>query len=113
MKRRSLLLSIGLPLALATPVFGFIWPILPNDSVQPLGNNWGNYQNYSGGGYFHNGIDIITPSRHNATVVAVAHGWVKGWGTISAGLHWRLAISDSDSPRMPFVGQASIGTGAP
>jgi len=95
LKRFSLVLSIGLLFALAAPAFGYIWPILPNDSIQPLGNNWGNYQNYSGGGYFHNGIDIITPARHYAPVAAVAHGWVKGWGTISADYHYRLAISDS------------------
>jgi len=93
-------------LLLAAPAHAFIWPVLPNDSVQPLGNNWGEYQNYGSrrsSGYFHNGIDIITPDRHNAPVVAVAHGWVKGWGTISADLHWRLAISDSS---MEFTGRA-------
>ncbi len=103
MKRFRLLLSIGLLLALVAPAFGYIWPILPNDSIQPLGNNWGNYQNYGGGGYFHNGIDIITPSRHYAPVAAVAHGWVKGWGTISGNSHYRLAISDSG---MSFTGRA-------
>lgn len=85
-------------LLLAAPAGATIWPVVPNTAVQPLGNNWGEYQNYTqsgANGYFHNGIDIITPGRSNATVVAVGHGWVKGWGTISAGLHWRLAISDS------------------
>lgn len=83
-----------------------LWPIVPNTEVQPLGNNWGNYQNYgsrAADGYFHNGIDIITPDRQGAPVVAVAHGWVKGWGTISADLHWRLAISDSP---VSFTGRA-------
>jgi len=71
------------------------WPIPPCDSVHPLGNNWGNYQDYGSGGYFHNGIDIITVGQHNRPVVAVADGWVKGWGTIQAELHYRLAVCDS------------------
>lgn len=71
------------------------WPIPPIDSVHPLGNNWGNYQNYGGGPYFHNGIDIITPGQQGAPVYAVAHGWVKTWLTIQARYHWRLAIADS------------------
>ncbi|UCG42378.1 MAG: T9SS type A sorting domain-containing protein [candidate division WOR-3 bacterium] len=103
---RVLLTALAAWLLPAIPAHAFMWPLEPSDSVQPLGNNWGEYQNYSSrrsGGYFHNGIDIITPSRHNAAVVAVAHGWVKGWGTISADLHWRLAISDSS---MGFTGRA-------
>ncbi len=71
------------------------WPIAPTDSVHPLGNNWGNYQNYGGSPYFHNGIDIITPNQQGAPVYAVAHGWVKAWLTIQAQYHWRLAIADS------------------
>jgi len=76
------------------------WPIPPCDSAQPLGNNWGNYQNYGSGpadAYFHNGIDVITVGRINRPVVAVAGGWVKAWGTIQADLHYRLAICDSPS----------------
>ena len=79
------------------------WPIPPVNLPHPLGNNWGNYQDYGGGGYFHNGIDVITPDSSGAEVRAVAHGWVKGWGTISADLHWRLAISDSP---VSFTGRA-------
>jgi hypothetical protein len=103
---RVLFSGFTICLLLSVPAEAFIWPVVPNDSVQPLGNNWGEYQNYGSrrsGGYFHNGIDIITPGRHNAPVVAVAHGWVKGWGTISADLHWRLAISDSG---LEFTGRA-------
>jgi len=62
-----------------------------------MGNNWGNYQDYGSGPYFHNGIDCITPGRQGAEVHAVRHGWVKGWGTISAELHYRLAICDTNS----------------
>lgn len=87
----------------ATPALAFVWPIPPCDSVHPMGNNWGNYQNYGGSGYFHNGIDIITPGRHNAPVVAIAPGWVKGWGTIQAEYHWRLAVCDSG---LDYAGRA-------
>ncbi len=78
-----------------TPALAIFWPIPPLDSVHPLGNNWGNYQNYGGGGYFHNGIDIITPHQQGAEVRAVANGWVKAWGTIQEELHYRLAVCDS------------------
>jgi len=79
------------------------WPIPPVNLPHPLGNNWGNYQNYGGEPYFHPGIDVITPDTAGAEVRAVAHGWVKGWGTISADLHYRLAICDT-SP--DFTGRA-------
>jgi hypothetical protein len=72
------------------------WPIAPFDSVHPLGNNWGEYQNYGGSPYFHNGIDIITVRQQGVPVYAVAHGWVKAWLTIQAEYHWRLAIADSN-----------------
>lgn len=72
------------------------WPIVPFDSVHPLGNNWGEYQNYGGSPYFHNGIDIITVGQQGVPVYAVAHGWVKAWLTIQADYHWRLAIADSN-----------------
>jgi len=79
------------------------WPLVPLDSVHPLGNNWGNFQNYGGGSYFHNGIDVITPDVQGRRVHAVRHGWVKGWGTIQEDLHYRLAICDTSSD---FVGRA-------
>lgn len=71
------------------------WPLPPTDSLQPLGNNWGEYQNYGGSAYFHPGIDIITPNRQGVAVYAVKDGWVKAWLTIQATYHWRLAIADS------------------
>ncbi len=76
------------------PAVAFNWPIAPTTQAHPLGNNWGEFQDYGGGAYFHNGIDIF-PLSVGAPVYAVAHGWVKGWGTIQANLHYRLAISDS------------------
>ncbi|MEO0081777.1 MAG: T9SS type A sorting domain-containing protein [candidate division WOR-3 bacterium] len=100
MKYVFLVLSVLLYVVLARAEF---WPIPPGDSVHPLGNNWGNYQDYGGGAYFHNGIDIITVGQHNRPVVAIADGWVKGWGTIQAELHYRLAICDSP---LTYTGRA-------
>ncbi|MBN2465201.1 hypothetical protein JXD38_06225 [candidate division WOR-3 bacterium] len=88
---------------LARPALAANWPLVPLDSVHPLGNNWGNYQNYGGGPYFHNGIDVITPDVHGRRVHAVRHGWVKAWGTIQEDLHYRLAICDTSSD---FTGRA-------
>jgi hypothetical protein len=94
----ALVTSVLARVALATN-----WPVPPVDVVHPLGNNWGNYQNYGSGGYFHNGIDVITPDTSGVEVRAVRHGWVKGWGTIQAELHYRLAVCDT-SP--DFTGRA-------
>ena len=75
-----------------SPARATYWPLAPLDSVHPLGNNWGNYQDYGGGPYFHNGIDVITPDVQGRRAHAVRHGWVKGWGTISAELHYRSRL---------------------
>ncbi len=82
---------------------GYIWPISPQSAPHPLGNNWGNFQNYGGSSYFHNGIDIITPGQQGVPVYAVAKGWVKAWLTIEADYHWRLAICDSN---LNYTGRA-------
>ena len=94
---RAILVFSSLAVVLACPARAAIWPIVPLDSVHPLGNNWGNYQDYGGSPYFHNGIDVITPDVQGRRVHAVRHGWVKGWGTIQAELHYRLAICDTSS----------------
>ena len=73
------------------------WPIAPFDSMHTLGNNWGEYQEYGTGPYYHNGIDIITVGQQGADVHAVRHGWVKAWGTIQYEYHYRLAICDTSS----------------
>ncbi len=95
-------LSVTLVLA-ANTLLATNWPIPPVNVVHPLGNNWGNYQNYGSGGYFHNGIDVITPDTSGAEVRAVRHGWVKAWGTIQAELHYRLAVCDTS---LDFTGRA-------
>lgn len=66
------------------------------DSIQPLGNNWGEYQNYGGFPYMHPGIDVmgITIGR---SVHAVQDGFVKAWLTTSGEWHWRLAIADYET----------------
>ncbi len=70
------------------------WPFEPADSAQPLGNSYGEYQNYGGISYLHPGIDIMQPA--GSPVYAVKAGWVKAVLTTSAELHWRVAIGDSE-----------------
>lgn len=72
------------------------WPLAPQDSTHPLGNNWGEYQQYYGNPYLHSGIDVmgITIGR---PVYAVQSGVVKAWLTISGDWHWRLAIADYET----------------
>jgi len=89
------LLIISHIVLLTLPAAATYWPIPPINQVHPLGNNWGNYQNYGSSPYFHPGIDIITTDTSGVEVRAVAHGWVKAWGTIQAELHYRLAVCDS------------------
>jgi hypothetical protein len=100
---RTIIVLTFLAVALASSALAANWPLVPLDSVHPLGNNWGNYQDYGGTPYFHNGIDVITPDVQGRRVHAVRHGWVKGWGTIQAELHYRLAICDTSSD---FTGRA-------
>ncbi len=71
------------------------WPLAPQDQVKPVGNNWGEYQNYGGAPYLHNGVDVmgVTAGR---PVYAVGRGTVKAWLTTQANEHWRLAIGDSN-----------------
>ena len=81
-------------------IFFFIiatgWPLAPVDSTQPLGNNWGEYQQYGGYAYMHPGIDVMADSIHRP-VYAVQSGIVKAWLTISGDYHWRLAIADYET----------------
>jgi hypothetical protein len=66
------------------------------DSMHPLGNNWGEYQEYGGWPYMHPGIDVmgITVGK---PVYAVDSGVVKAWLTTSGVWHWRLAIADYET----------------
>ena len=51
------------------------WPHPPQDSVHPIGNSWGNFQDYGGGPYLHNGQDIMTTPLCPVTVIK--DGYVK------------------------------------
>jgi hypothetical protein len=80
-------------------IFSIPWPIVPQDQAHPVGNSWGEYQEYSGdpsGAYLHPGVDImgVTVGKE---VRAVAPGWVKAWMTISGDYHWRVATSDQNT----------------
>ncbi len=69
------------------------WPSEPRDSAQPIGNSWGEFQDYGGWPYQHPGIDIMgSPFQ---AIYAVAPGYVKAVLTTSAELHWRVAVGDS------------------
>jgi hypothetical protein len=69
------------------------WPFDPGNVPLPLGNSYGEYQNYGGSPYFHPGIDIFQPAE--TPVFAVKSGIVKAVLTTSAELHWRVAVGDS------------------
>lgn len=71
------------------------WPLSPQNQTHPLGNNWGEFQDYGGSPYMHPGIDVmgITVGR---PVYAVQRGIVKAWLTTQAEYHWRLAIADTN-----------------
>jgi hypothetical protein len=69
------------------------WPMEPFDAPHPLGNSYGEYQNYGSAKYLHPGIDILEPA--GTPVYAVKAGWVKAVLTTFAELHWRVAIGDS------------------
>lgn len=73
---------------------GIPWPIAP-DAQHPIGNSYGEYQNYGGGSYPHPGIDVLgSPGQ---PVFAVRGGVVKAILTTSGVWHWRVAVADSAS----------------
>jgi murein DD-endopeptidase MepM/ murein hydrolase activator NlpD len=71
---------------------GIPWPILP-DSQHPVGNTYGEYQDYGGAPYPHGGFDVM--GSPNQAVYAVRGGVVKAILTTSAEYHWRVAVADS------------------
>jgi hypothetical protein len=66
-------LAVGLILAApaCTPVR---WPYDPGNVTYQLGNNFGEYQNYGGSAYYHDGLDILGGSPR--ALYAVAGGTV-------------------------------------
>jgi hypothetical protein len=72
------------------------WPLAPQDSTQPLGNNWGEFQQYGYTPYLHPGVDVMGITIEKP-VYAVQDGVVKAWLTTSGEWHWRLAIADYET----------------
>ncbi len=68
------------------------WPVNPGGPVHYIGNTYGEYQRYGGSPYLHPGLDVLVPA--GTPIYAVRSGWVKAVLTISADLHWRVAIGD-------------------
>lgn len=71
---------------------GIPWPITPN-LQHPVGNTYGEYQNYGTGGYLHPGVDVM--GAPGQAVYAVRGGVVKAVLTTGAEFHWRVAVADS------------------
>jgi len=93
MHTRIILATAVIWILVSIPVLAIDWPTEPQDSAQPLGNSWGEYQYYGGSAYLHPGIDIMTEPL--APVYAVTSGWVKAVLTTYAEYHWRVAIGAS------------------
>lgn len=49
-------------LAVAATAVAEPWPYQPFDETHGVGNHYGEYQNYGGSPYYHDGIDLVTPS---------------------------------------------------
>ena len=71
---------------------GISWPLQP-DAQHPIGNTYGEYQDYGGSPYMHPGIDVLGSGLQ--PVYAVAAGVVKAVLTTSGSYHWRVAVGDS------------------
>ena len=69
------------------------WPLQPN-SQHPVGNTYGEYQNY-GSSYLHPGVDIM--GDPGQPLYAVADGVVKAIITTSGEWHWRIATGEPGS----------------
>jgi hypothetical protein len=69
------------------------WPFDPGNVSLPLGNDYGEYQNYGGDPYYHPGIDIL--QAWGSHVYAVKAGVVKAVLTTSGEYHWRVSVGDS------------------
>ena len=88
-----LLLVVYLLLGVTSTLAAIPWPLQRDSTVHLIGNSYGEYQRYSGSPYFHPGLDIMAPA--GTPVYAVKSGYVKAVLTISADLHWRVAVGDS------------------
>ena len=85
--------SVGVSTLLPTHnTAGLPWPLLPN-AQHPVGNTYGEFQDYGGSPYLHPGVDVL--GSDNQPVYAVKDGVVKAKLTTSGDYHWRVAIGDS------------------
>jgi hypothetical protein len=55
------------------PAGALPWPYMPFNQAHGLGNAYGEYQDYGDGGYYHDGIDLVTPSGPTA-VYSISDG---------------------------------------
>jgi hypothetical protein len=69
------------------------WPHPPQDSVHPLGNSWGVFQDYGGTPYCHNGADIMVPALWPAT--ACKAGYVKAIFLGGSPMYNGVVVGDS------------------
>jgi len=74
------------------------WPFYPQNSSHPLGNNWGEYQEYGGSPYLHPGIDVMSYPNQAIPVYSVSYGFVKAWLTTIGEYHWRIGVGDNPGP---------------
>jgi hypothetical protein len=72
---RAVIASLSLMLAAALPALAVPWPYQPFDQAHGLGNHYGEYQNYGGSPYYHDGIDLVTPTGPVA-VYSVSDGFL-------------------------------------
>ncbi len=79
--------------ALLAVGFALPWPHVPQDSVHPIGNAWGNYQNYGSSPYCHNGQDIMVPAL--APAVAIKPGYVKAIWLGGSSMYNGVTVADS------------------
>jgi hypothetical protein len=86
--KHLMVLAVLLATASALP-----WPSLPMDSVHPIGNAWGNFQNYGSFSYCHNGQDIMVPAQSPA--VAIKPGYVKRVWLGGSPLYNGVTVADS------------------
>ncbi len=61
------ILCAALFLAFATLVQAVPWPYQPFDQTHGVGNHYGEFQNYGGSPYYHDGIDLVTPAGPEET----------------------------------------------
>ncbi|MGQ9705639.1 MAG: hypothetical protein ACUVWP_01370 [bacterium] len=59
MNRTGILSILILSVLIATLAFTERWPMGPGNQPNPLGNNYGEYQNYGGSPYYHDGLDTL------------------------------------------------------